>query len=992
MSIQSPRTWRLDGASLWLLLVGVSSALIYAGVMLSTPLVVAYTKPLRNLNKIPPAMWPMALLSVCAVVVLFGAYGLGATYTRAAARSRFPRLLLLGAPLLFATILLLAYPLTSTDIYDYLFRGRMLAHYQMNTFLVRPKEIPNDPLLGFVAWKHVVTSYGPLWEGISLLTARLAGERPGAPLEPALPQLLRLLFAYKLLALLGFLLCGAAIWVATFDETPERRWQAVYLWLWNPLALWETIGAAHNDVWMLLPVVLALGIMRRRQGATSEAPTRGRALIRSLMLPTAALLLITAGGLVKFAVLMLGPPVLAAALRHLPGWRHRLALTLLAGGLCAAFVGVAYAPFWSGWETLQNVRDRGVLFNVSWLTGLRSALLPTIPESDADRVASLAGLALLAAGAAVATWTSWRRPDALPRHLLGLALWFLLVCNPWFMPWYAIWALPLAALLPWPSRAWRAVSLLCLLALSYYVADGLVMSQLSFAQKSFGREGLLAALIYGPSLLVLTWPRSETATPRAAIVRLALCGLGMSAIAVGFAWRYPLGPNSDRLTDIGKLSGYSGDEFVGFILGIGVLFVLYLYGLRACRQLPARRAMPIVLVLGALMAGVLVAMYPTNAIDVFLYAARSRLLTSYGADPNAIPLNHFPADAWAGFTTGEWADNVSPYGPLWNLVAAPITALAGDHMLVALLGFKLLMLASLLLSALLIPRILARVEEGGSGEGGPWPGPAEGALLLLWNPLVLWEGVGNAHNDLLLIVPLLLAMWAFVARRDTLVLPLLLGAGLLKYVTLPLIPLAIIALWRRASKPSERWRLALRSLGLCALVLLVGLAPFYNPAAIARSIVEQGQTVATSPGNAIAGLLDEHLPRAAIIGWERIIGAAILLLVLFVLAERVRRSPERLTRACFEALFALLMFATLNLRPWYMIWLVALAALIPAPWPARRAVAWSAGGLALYAFMIWIEAWWKPGPDIIALGAVLLFVGPAALLTAIEASLRIKER
>jgi alpha-1,6-mannosyltransferase len=997
MSALGARTWRRDGASAWLLLAGASSALVYGGVMQSIPLVRLYTKPLRNLNNIPPAMWPMALLAVSAMLLLFGAYALGATCAGAAAHSRLPRLLVLGAPVLFIGMLLLTYPLTSTDIYDYLFRGRMLAHYQVNTFLARPQEFPDDPLLRFVAWKHVVSAYGPLWEGASLLTARLAGERPGAPLTPAMPQLLRLLFAYKLLAMLGFLLCGAAIWMAVGGEAPARRWQATYLWLWNPLALWETVGAAHNDVWMLLPVVLALGLMRRWMAAPAQgdapAPTAGGAPLRNLLLPIAALLLIVAGALVKFAVLMLGPAVLAAALRRVGGWRARLALVLLGGGLCAGLAAVAYAPFWSGWETLQNVRDRGDLLNVSWLAALRSALAATMPEKEAGRAAALAGAALLAAGSAWAAWAAWRRPEALPRHMLGLVLWFLLVCNPWFMPWYAVWALPLAALLAWRGRAWRAVSLLCMLACSYYVIDGLVMNELGFAQKTFGREALLAALIYGPPLLVLTWPRRE-ATARAERFRLALCGLGMLAILMSFTWRYPLIANSGGLTDIGKLSAYGRDEFAGFVVGMAALFVLYLYGLHACRRLPASGALPIVFALGALMATALVGMYPGNAIDVFLYAARSRLLTSYGADPNATPLERFPADAWARFSTSEWADNVSPYGPLWNLVAAPITALAGDRMLVALLGFKLLMLACLLLSGWLVAHILAAAGHDAEAQGvaDVRSGPAAGALLLLWNPLVLWEAVGNAHNDAVLVALLLLAILAFTTRRDSLVLPLLVAATLLKYVALLIIPLALVALWRRAGDHASRRRLALRSLGLCALTLLAGFAPFYNLAGLAQSLSEQGQVIATSPGSTLAALLDERFPHQQVVMWARTFGACAMAIILPALARLLWRRPRGLPRASFEALFALLMLATLNLRPWYIIWLVALAAILPSPWPARRVLAWSAGGLALYAFLIWVEAWWKPGPDTIHLVAILVFLSPTVLLTAAEVVYALRKR
>src|SRR6185295_14935407 len=160
----------------------------------------------------PDTMTGLALL--LGVLLLFGAYALGALALRprttddrrptiddhpflyggpsAAAqttagteappyRERRPKggltlLALIGFPLLFLALLLWVYPATSVDLYDYLFRGRMLARYGANTFIQVPQDYSPDPLFDFVAWRHAVTAYGPVWEGLSWLTARLAGQ------------------------------------------------------------------------------------------------------------------------------------------------------------------------------------------------------------------------------------------------------------------------------------------------------------------------------------------------------------------------------------------------------------------------------------------------------------------------------------------------------------------------------------------------------------------------------------------------------------------------------------------------------------------------------------------------------------------------------------------------------------------------------------------------------------------------------------------------
>ena len=103
---------------------------------------------------------------------------------------------------------------------------------------------------------------------------------------------------------------------------------------------------------------------------------------------------------------------------------------------------------------------------------------------------------------------------------------------------------------------------------------------------------------------------------------------------------------------------------------------------------------------------------------------------------------------------------------------------------------------------------------------------------------------------------------------------------------------------------------------------------------------------------------------------------------------RLWRRPEALPRVAFEVTFLLLLVATWNFRAWYVVWLVGLAAVLPARWPAIRAGAWSAGGLAGYALFIWLWKWngWA-WPTAETLG-VLAMVGPAVAATAAELAAR----
>ncbi len=238
-------------------------------------------------------------------------------------------------------------------------------------------------------------------------------------------------------------------------------------------------------------------------------------------------------------------------------------------------------------------------------------------------------------------------------------------------------------------------------------------------------------------------------------------------------------------------------------------------------------------------------------------------------------------------------------------------------------------------------------------------------------------------------VPVLLALVAWVKRRDALVLPLLILSALLKFATLPLVPLAAIALWRREGERHRRQDLIVNSTILSGLALLVSFFPFYDLAAVRRILTIQNDMLLHSPAQLATNLLEERYGFEKVRAWSRGIGQALLALTLALQGAALSRRPGLLPRVAFDVMCVVLIVATW-VRPWYGIWVVALAGLLPWGWPALRAIAWSAGGLALYALMIWIWHWWPTDIQTIHNLATVVMFGPFLLVALAEvvASLR----
>ena len=146
--------------------------------------------------------------------------------------------------------------------------------------------------------------------------------------------------------------------------------------------------------------------------------------------------------------------------------------------------GLGYAAQFQG--------HRGALFTSSWLAAIQApiaseAVHRLIPardllallsigqhsEASSQALAVRIGLGLLVFGVLWASWRAWRTPEHVAAHALWLLLWFLFLCNPWFQPWYLLWALALLAIQPGATRqVWWLIGLLSFTAMLSYLSGG----------------------------------------------------------------------------------------------------------------------------------------------------------------------------------------------------------------------------------------------------------------------------------------------------------------------------------------------------------------------------------------------------------------------------------------------------------------------------------------------------------------------------------------
>ena len=409
----------------WLVLAGLgglSTGVLWLGLVQPFNLFALRMVPLRNIANLSRGNLGAQVGLVLTLAALSGLYYLAWRVCRSGGRTPAGRrtlwLALAGSVLALNGFMLWLYPIGAADVFDNIARGRITAVYGGNPFYETPRVYPRDPFRYYVAWPDVTTAYGPLWELLAAGTSRLAGDGK-----------LTNVLAFKGLGLVFYAGSAWLIAILLRERAPERALQGVCLFAWNPLVIYETAGNGHNDIVMVFFVLLAFWALQRQHF-------------------TGAVLALLAGGLTKFVPIMLLPIIVAVALRTLPPrrWARFLILTALSGALLIVATG---APFWRGGDMLALVR-RSTLFTTSLPAIVQANLQPALGLKPSQHtVAALAGM-LTAAMVLRQTWRTWRVPHGLAplQASARVLLFYLLFTCLWFQPWYALWPLALAALLP----------------------------------------------------------------------------------------------------------------------------------------------------------------------------------------------------------------------------------------------------------------------------------------------------------------------------------------------------------------------------------------------------------------------------------------------------------------------------------------------------------------------------------------------------------------
>jgi hypothetical protein len=322
----------------------------------------------------------------------------------------------IGAIVLLHLIFVIAPPLLSSDIFNYVGYARLDAVHGLNPYVHPLSAAPTDPSYIYVGWPLNTTAYGPLFTLASLPLGWVS-----------FTTAIWLLKSVTALASLG---CVALVW-ACATRLGRPPLPATLFFGLNPVLLAYAVGGAHNDLFM---VAAALGgiylLLTGRESGMAG-------LVAAVAVKSSSIVL------VPFALL----------------GSRRPSRALLWGSLAAVVVGaITLIAFGTHISSLLHVLQRDARLETP--NDVPGVVNDVLGLGLANRTLGRIGMLVLLPTVGLLLIRVYRGGDWLENA--GWATCAVIVTTTWFLPWYLIWFLPIAALAVRPYQRFTALALTAL--------------------------------------------------------------------------------------------------------------------------------------------------------------------------------------------------------------------------------------------------------------------------------------------------------------------------------------------------------------------------------------------------------------------------------------------------------------------------------------------------------------------------------------------------
>jgi hypothetical protein len=393
-----------------------------------------------------------------------------------------------------------------------------------------------------------------------------------------------------------------------------------------------------------------------------------------------------------------------------------------------------------------------------------------------------------------------------------------------------------------------------------------------------------------------------------------------STLVPGSAVTFPHWMSGPLHGVFGGLTNHTKTLALGFTIVVLLMLVAYGVVLASVHTLSMRT-------LWACLAVLLVIMLlgpPLQLNDVFNYLGYARLGGLHGLNPYNHVIGAISYDPV--YRLASWRNLTSPYGELFTALTYPLSFLP---LAVAYWILKVVTVVAALAFVWVVTFCARRVGRD----------PRFALAFVALNPVFVIYAVGGFHNDFLMLLPFMGAIALVLTERDRPAGAVLMLAVAVKFTAILLLPFLLLA-----TRADRRWLRVLTGAALAAIPLVVGSIALYGfslpnlsdqSTLLTQFSIPQVVGLALGIGGGTPGLLT--IAKVVVV-------AAVLYLVW--------RRSEWLSAAGWATLA---LIASLSwLMPWYVVWLLPLAALGTSIRLRRAAIALTLFLVLTFAPELWL--------------------------------------
>ncbi len=174
------------------------------------------------------------------------------TYIRLRKYKEIPitmKLTLICSCIVSALLAILTYPLGAPDMFNYIISCKLAYFHHLNPYIHTFSAFTTDPLRNYSNTVNMTLGYGPLWLLLCYIPSMFMD----------FTSILSMVIWYK--AYNCLFLAGTAILIYHYQDS-DRKWISLYLFLMNPLILFEGPVNGHNDIMMTFFLIFAIFKLR----------------------------------------------------------------------------------------------------------------------------------------------------------------------------------------------------------------------------------------------------------------------------------------------------------------------------------------------------------------------------------------------------------------------------------------------------------------------------------------------------------------------------------------------------------------------------------------------------------------------------------------------------------------------------------------------------------------------------------------------------------